>query len=53
MLLAYYVHDLSPFLIQFGGGFGTGWPIWRVSWSGFSSAVGLPHADTPICDLIR
>ena len=25
MLLAYYVHDLSPFLIQFGGGFGLRW----------------------------
>lgn len=25
MPLAYYVHDLSPFLIQFGGGFGLRW----------------------------
>lgn len=25
MLFAYYVHDLSPFLIQFGGGFGLRW----------------------------
>jgi len=25
MLLAYYVHDLSPFLIQCGGGFGLRW----------------------------
>ncbi len=25
MLLAYYIHDLSPFLLQFGSGFGLRW----------------------------